>query len=575
MPFELDSRAEYIRLSNESKGVTPVDTFYLNESVPWTPPPPLEYKDSQGETQTEKGTGTKRNAKPSIFNRYSIFYFNSTKGSGQSEPEEYIDGVNKSPFRGAAAVHNRRGLDNLLLAVEREPTAANIIRWAQSGSAVCMDYAWPDFLWCKNYGMIPNNYMVTLRRFAIPAMDDLTDNLRNPSPDIGRMITWVDGENNTWESVGLKWSHKLEWSELTSEIQTVNVSQQAGNEGGAFGGMVGNIIKAASWATQPGSNEAALGNPNRSSFNPWDDKNKTYGAVDIIKKMIIRGKGLDFEQAFTLKFEYELRSIDGINPRIAMIDLLSNVMHCTMNRGSFWGGEVKYTGGDPRRIKPIGDTSKLAKGDYAGYMTSLGEGIMGRLDALTGGAGLSLEGISNAAKNIGGSIVANVIGQGLDKMGRPGVQGVNSLLTGEDTGEWHVTVGNPANPIISVGNLILEKTDIQFGGSLGIDDFPTSLTVICTLKAARPRDRTDILAMFHKNGRTYLSTLPSGAAYSATNLGGRKNGKPASTNSGANANAITENQPVSSTSSPNYLSVRFPNHTKEASIVDTTAEGTV
>ncbi len=35
-------------------------------------------------------------------------------------------------------------------------------------------YYWKDFLYCKHYGTIPNNYMVTLRRFPTPVLDNLS-----------------------------------------------------------------------------------------------------------------------------------------------------------------------------------------------------------------------------------------------------------------------------------------------------------------------------------------------------------------------------------------------------------------
>jgi hypothetical protein len=573
----LDNGAyERITAEGGTGGTTPINSFYLNDPLDWNAPEPVKYKDETGQEQEIKGNA--RKAKPALFNRYSLFFFNSVAGADPSSHEEYMDGVNFTSLGsgGTKRVHNRRNVDADALRTERNPTASNIIKWASSGNSNAIDYSWEDFLWCKNYGMIPNNYMVTLRRFAIPVMDDLADKKKNPSPDIARMITWVDGEVNTWESVGLKWSHNLVWKDLESEIQVINAPQGAGNEGGAFGGLAGNIIKAASWATQPGSSQAALSNPNAASFNPYDNKNKVFGPVDVIKEMIIRDKGLKFEQQFSLKFEYELRSIDGVNPKVAMIDLLSNILQCTMNRGTFWGGEIKYIGGDPRRIKPIGDTSKLAKGDYGGYISSLVEGIVGRLDNLTGGAGLSLEGLGNAAKNLGSGLLANIVGGGLDKMGRPGVQGINSLLTGEDTGEWHVMVGNPVNPIISVGNLILDKTEILFGGSLGPDDFPTKLTVTCTLKPARPRDRTDILAMFHKNARTYLTTLPDGSKYSGKTSAGKKNGEPQSNSAGSDITSVTNNENAITESTPRtLLEARFPNHVQETAIVNETAKGTV
>jgi hypothetical protein len=553
-----DSNNEYFTINGGTGSQTglPLGSLYERQYT-WDPPPPVKYKNSEG--KEEEVTGNTRKASPSLFNRYSIFYFNSVSsdGKGPSEPESYLDGP------------NRRGLDSYF--VEKNPTASNLINWSKGGGNNAIDYDWSDFLWCKNYGMVPNNYMVTLRRFSYPVMDDLSNRMKNPAPDIGRMICWVDGESNTWENVGLKFTYGLTWKELESEVQVVNAPEQAGNEGGAFGGKIGGIIKAASFMTQPGNQQASLGNPNASGFNPYENTNKVFGPIDVIKQMLIRDKGLKFEQTLTLKFEYELRSIDGINPKIAMIDLISNVLVCTMNRGSFWGGDVRYIGGNPRAIKPLGDTSKLAKGDYGGYISSLIEGVAGRLDSLTGGQGLSLEGVANAAKNLGSGLLANIVGGGLDKMGRPGVQGVNSLLTGEDTGEWHVTIGNPVNPIISIGNLALESTDMELGGVLGPDDFPTKLIVTCKLKPARPRDRTDMMAMFHKNGRTYLTNPPTVTKYAGNVPNGGRNG--GSRSRGQDKSTVFDPNQVKPDMDDNLLRLRFPNHAKEKNLVTEAAKG--
>jgi hypothetical protein len=143
-------------------------------------------------------------------------------------------------------------------------------------------------------------------------------------------------------------------------------------------------------------------------------------------------------------------------------------------------------------------------------------------------------------------------------MGRPGAQALTALLSGEDTGEWHVMVGNPANPIISVGNLILEKTDIEFNGALGYDDFPSNLIVTCTLKPARPRDRSDIIAMFHRNGRTYLTVPPGPNRYAGNKLkGGQNGGKIPPADKDANLDQwANNNQEVQDLAGID----RFPNH---------------
>lgn len=510
-----------------------------------------------------------RNGVRSIFNRYSIFFLNEEK-SGAYEHGDLLD------FHVNGEV---RVGDSELLKVRKYPTAENIIEWSRKGTNAA-EFAWEDFLWCKRYGQVPNNYMVTLRRFSVPTEDDLFDVNKNMLPDIARMITWVDGETNKWENVGLKWSHGLQWQEKTAEIQAVNASdvqQGYGNEGGV-GGPFGQAIKTVSSLTDTSASTATReSNPNvTQNFNPYADQNRVMPPIDVINKTHIRDRGLEFTQEITLVFEYELRSIDGVNPRAAMIDLLSNVTIATMNRGSFWGGDIRYYGANPRKLKPIGDPKKLASGDYAGYMKSFLDGISNRLSGLSGGKGFSFEGIGSALKGIGGNLVSQLVGGGLDKMGRPGFQMLNSLLVGESIGQWHITVGNPANPIISIGNLILESTDVELNGALGYDDFPTNVKVTCKLKPARPRDRTDIISMFSRNHRTYLTASPKPFTFkNGSPVGNGKNkkhsgnqkkgyrGKKPSNKSQGDTNAFTkqiaENISDFQKSVGGYLESRFPN----------------
>lgn len=571
-PGQSDREKSYYTMAGDKNNGSSLLSSYYNEDLADMPgPATVIVKDGDGTDVEHKAKA--RKGRPSIFNRYSIFYFNSIVGHGES-PEPYMDMPNRlADLASGGAKGFQSVIDN--------PSAKNIINWSKQGGADggtnAVEYAWEDFLWCKNYGHIPNNYMVTMRRFSIPVSDDLLDKKKQPSPDVGRLITWVDGTANTWEAVGLKFDTSLTWTKLESEIQSLSATAPAGNEGGALPGGLGNIVKQFSALTQPGQSDAVRSyNPETANIDPYATKNITFGPIDVIKEMMVREKGLNFTQDITLNFEYELRSIDGINPKIAMIDLLSNVLVVTANRGEFWGGEIRHYGGDPRRIKPLGDTKKLASGDMGGYFASLVSGISGRLNNLTGGAGLSMEGIGNAMKNIGGGLMNNIIGGGLDKMGRPGAQAMQALLSGEDTGEWHVMIGNPANPIMSIGNLYLEKTEISLHGALGPDDFPTKLKVTCSLKPSRPRDRSDIMALFHRNARTYLTTPPSAKRY-AGNLkkAGQNGGKIPKGDKDASINdsKLEAYQGIDASN-------RFPNHASGGSedinndfVIDMTAQG--
>lgn len=496
-----------------------------------------------------------------LFNRYYTFFFNGSLGGNGTETINLFE--------------DEEGWNPL--EVERNPTASKLIEWSREGRNA-VEYSWEDFLYCKNYGKVPNNYMVTLRRFGTPVGDNLLNEQRQNTPDIGRMITWMDGEANKLNEL-LKFSVKLNWEEFKSEIQTLQGSGYGGNGGG--GNLLGKLLG----ATDTQGSKTALKGDQAANFDPYSNTtNKTLGPINVIDKMMVRKRGLVFEQEFKLTFEYEMRSIDGINGKAAFLDLLMNILMVTYNRGDFWGGAIRYVGG-ARRSNPIAGQdgmAALAKGDFGGFLDKLTTGLSDRLNDLTGGAGLSLEGIGNAAKTIGGNVASRAAGSAMDKMGRPQAQATMALLTGEDTGEWHVTVGNPSRPIISAGNLILDGTEIQFDGPLDKDDFPTKLKVTCTLKPARPRDRDDIQMLFVPNNgeRLYSSALDyikkSYYGQVGPNFGGSGDqtqpGSPTQTATVlADSNSAMNDEQAAQ---DNYLAQRFPNFAKDAGIIENVAKWT-
>jgi hypothetical protein len=496
-----------------------------------------------------------------LFNRYYTFFYNGDMGGSGTETINLFD--------------DEAGWNPL--EVERNPTASKLIEWSREGRNA-IEYSWEDFLYCKNYGKVPNNYMITLRRFGTPVGDNLLNSERQSTPDIGRLITWMDGETNKLNEM-LKFSVKLNWEEFKSEIQTVNASSYGGNGGG--GNLIGKLLGATDTA---GSKTALQGEAN-ANFDPYSNTtNKTLGPINVIDKMMVRKRGLVFEQSLKLVFEYEMRSIDGINGKAAFLDLLMNVMMVTYNRGDFWGGAIRYVGGK-RVSNPIAGQdgmAALARGDWGTFLDKLTTGFSDRLNDLTGGAGLSLEGIGNAIKTVGGNVASRAAGASMDKMGRAQAQATMALLTGEDTGEWHVTVGNPSRPILTMGNMILEGTDVQFDGPLDKDDFPTRLTVTCTLKPARPRDRDDVQMMFAPNNgeRLYSSALDyikkSYYGQVGPNFGGSGDQtKPGSPSQMATAMS-DQNAAMNAEEGAreNYLAQRFPNFQKDSGIVENVAKWT-
>ena len=424
----------------------------------------------------------------SVFNKFSLTDYKGTPLSPS--------GSTKSKF-----------YNTIDPATLNNPTASKIIE--MTSSSVGYNYNYADFAMTRYYGRIPNNMMITLRRFAFPAPDDIVspkgpDGKDIPQPDIARAITWMGGPTGNDISEILKFSHGFNWKEAEAAVQTLN-SQKAGKSG-----EVGAIVNSNRWlsaAAAVANGENAVDTAFRKANAGYDAFSNTYpnhvfGPLNVIKKVLIREQGLNFDQEFTLKFEYELRDLGGSNPKILMLDQLANMLALTYNNAPFWGGDVRYIG-DGTIAKPLGNIQHIRDGNYGQFLESVVSDF---------GKGIGVSSFDDI-KDIfskdgkGGKILGNMLGGSFLKMFNTpqGGQAVNSLLTGDPTGQWHVTVGNPLNPIMVIGNLACTNTSINFEGNIGPHDFPEKMVVTVSLKPGRPRDKAEIESMFNAGrGRFYL-----------------------------------------------------------------------
>jgi hypothetical protein len=232
-----------------------------------------------------------------------------------------------------------------------------------------------------------------------------------------------------------------------------------------------------------------------------------YGDVNVINKTKVRSRGLTYSGNFSLNFEYSLKSLKCVNPRVAMMDILTNFLILTGNYGAFWGGETRFYG--QRSIGPqFGDTGKLRNGDFKGYYKSLITDVKAGFENISlanGGDGDLWSGIKNIAGGALQGLLGNLLGGNIGVAGS--AQITPALLSGDPTGYWHVTVGNPLDPIAMIGNMAVTKTSVQFNDVLGYDDFPTEIKFTVDLEHCMPRDNASIENMFNgAKGRFYAFT---------------------------------------------------------------------
>lgn len=347
-----------------------------------------------------------------------------------------------------------------------------------------------DFLYCKNLGF-PINRLITLRRFPFPVNEDIYDKELIGEPDIARMVTYFDQNTNKLEDI-LAFSYGLRWKELTAEME------QAAMQGDQSGFT--NAMKKFMTYLEPDNGSGAgtlaqnaLRGENKLNYDPKFDQNRVYGPVDSLTTTNIRDVGLEFSKEFEIQFDYELRSIGGRTPEFAFKDLIANILACTYNNAKFWPGARYWIGERPSNFY---QHFKYMNPDSVSEFLFKGRNDMVRGLNLfkEGGSGI-IEVLKNIIKN--GFTVG--VGKLLDKVGRPSIPMMNSLLSGEATGYWHITIGNPINPIMVCGNLICTNVDVTFPtDELSYGDFPTKLQVKVKLKPGIPKDAAGIERMFNR-----------------------------------------------------------------------------
>lgn len=454
----------------------------------------------------------------------------------------------------------------------RNPTANAIMQETTMNGAylnprskyVSQPYNVKDFIFCKFYGVIPNNRMITLRRFPNAVMD----NLRVPTP--GKRIEavdnagklqgqFVDGVSISTEQMikegaclpiaqavtffGAETGNSLDailgistGLKYTSQDQD-KLKKAAGNDRGLMQSTLAKYIEALA-GTETTNNLRGISNAIGTITDPDNIDlrqrrqlidNLTSGDgplskrifvdVNTVNRMFLRDIGFSGgDQTFNLNFSYSLISVGEVNSRMMFIDLMANLLAIGSDYGKFLVPQllvdsnkqgIGFPGGSRGFVKhltrPVEFLNDMLKLNFEAEVKSKIENLNGTLEkskneiqGLSKGQPLSKDG--QIYKTLTAMLTNDLINQIIYEP---------IMLSGYPTGEWHVVVGNPLNPIAMIGNLICTNVSIKLNNVLGPDDFPTELTATFSMRAARQKHRGDFESMFNRgNGRLYLGKLP-------------------------------------------------------------------
>lgn len=417
-------------------------------------------------------------------------------------------------------------------------------------------YRLVDFMFCKDLGKVSNNHLITLRKFPFPISDHIFQfsgpkysspkNSSDTPGDVGRLLSWFGTEDNKLEDI-CKFETEATWKEIQNKIQEIDAKEN-NQERGILGKVLNSVNPAYNRYAEatgvgghsiladlgsrlwPGINKENADNNER--FRMSSDNNKVWTPKNTVQDNHIYEGKLILKQEITVNFSYKLRAYENINPKSAFLDLMGNILEVTFQRGHYWKGETRLIG-SPQNMSGWQKANALVDNAWnklGGFIEAMAAGTIdfsNILGAVSNIIGEGIQAVGNFVSNVvqdpkaaGQSFLnglktidrATGMSHGLkallkNQLGRPALYAADSLISGDDMGLWHLTVGNPYNPIMSIGNLILTSSTVTHSGALGVDDFPSEIKVTCSLKPARSRDSTGIARYYTKgmNG-LYLPT---------------------------------------------------------------------
>lgn len=266
------------------------------------------------------------------------------------------------------------------------PTTTNIITYSNRDPWGRTPYYFQDFVFCKYWNIIPNNRLITLRKYHAPVYDNLQfSNMYKGSGDtvndqavfapIATVLSYFGDETNNSISSLLSFSTGTNWKDIKADIHNVtgdtgsnprSVIDDMFNNGGGFptgeSKIMQSIIGKTNFITgkyfsygkfvgllSPGGyniekDQDYFDKMSQANIDPSDQlyANKIKGPVNRVDSTKARAEGITYDQKLTITCEYVARPIGGVNTKAAMLDILSNCLEIGSVEAMFWGGGYRF-----------------------------------------------------------------------------------------------------------------------------------------------------------------------------------------------------------------------------------------
>lgn len=424
---------------------------------------------------------------------------------------------NSSEYVGTTGIKNYLKSSVYRYDESNEDPYISLINYFGDWKSKAMKLRAADFAYLKDLGVYPINRLWILRRF--PDNCIVPNNLLswgNSVSAISTVVGWMkDKEDNPMFSL----SFSEVWTDQRDMIDKV-FSEILKSE---FG------LKLPSMMSVPGWSQGILFGMLKAMglSDSFDSKNVPTGNPNVLrtaKMREINSQGLKTNLELSLETEYEQKYINGIDPGLAMLDIISNLLKMGTSDQKF------ILGNSPQLIQLIGTVNSSSQKVEAwlefikSMIKAFVTGVTNFIDEISSSSSnVTTTTSSNSENNV--SLTTSIAEKGvIEQMGsfvmglsdtiltgtvskyRWPLKGSIGLMSGINTTPWHLTVGNPYSPIINIGNIVVNDVRIKPSNDLGFNDMPARLDVSIQIELGRPLGKQEIEKMFNNGYKRVYSS---------------------------------------------------------------------
>lgn len=364
-----------------------------------------------------------------------------------------------------------------------------------------------DFVYLRQLGNYSNNRLVILRRYEKPVGNDPSINPDNMP--IATLIGWLDDNDKVDFSVSESWvSHNEDLFDFFVEFMGVKDSgglvSRLGKE---FSNIIGSIANSSA-KTDGGAINRSFSNTLLSGLSSVvggaantaikTTKLKELAEVAVLKALgfsaspSVRGNvrqnpnlvtstmrrepggGINGSFKFSFNTEFEFKYFSGHDPEQAMLDVIANCL-------------TMFTSDRDSLIEP----DSLDSWNKLNAILQNEQEVSTVIQELVNDLNIGEDSLKNLTEGVEGAF--DSFGSFVYSSWETKLKAAIAASSGQANGVWHMTIGNPKKPVVSIGNLVLSAGNIEMDmKEMSFQDFPTRLNVSCTLNNAQPLGRQDV-----------------------------------------------------------------------------------